>query len=85
MRELAPDADLVVGMSLGGLTALQLAVAAPELVRKLVLVDVTPSAPERHAEMTEAQKGTVALVAGRTRLPDVSGDARRDDRRGATP
>jgi pimeloyl-ACP methyl ester carboxylesterase len=64
VRELAPDADLVVGMSLGGLTALQLAVAAPELVRKLVLVDVTPSAPERHTEMTDAQKGTVALVQG---------------------
>jgi pimeloyl-ACP methyl ester carboxylesterase len=69
VRELAPDADLVVGMSLGGLTALQLAVAAPELVRKLVLVDVTPSAPERHTEMTEAQKGTVALVQGERVFP----------------
>jgi pimeloyl-ACP methyl ester carboxylesterase len=69
VRELTPDADLVVGMSLGGLTALQLAVAAPELVRKLVLVDVTPSAPERHTEMTEAQKGTVALVAGERAFP----------------
>jgi pimeloyl-ACP methyl ester carboxylesterase len=69
VRELAPDADLVVGMSLGGLTALQLAVAAPELVRKLVLVDVTPSAPERHTEMTKAQKGTVALVAGERVFP----------------
>lgn len=41
IRELAPDAELVVGMSLGGLTALRLAVAAPELVPRLVLVDVT--------------------------------------------
>ncbi|BBY44899.1 alpha/beta fold hydrolase [Mycolicibacterium celeriflavum] len=64
IRSLAPDAALVVGMSLGGLTALRLAVAAPDLVRRLVLVDVTPSAPERHTEMTEAQKGTVALVQG---------------------
>ena len=64
VRDLAPDADLVVGMSLGGLTALRLAVTAPELVRKLALVDVTPSAPERHTEMTDAQKGTVALVQG---------------------
>ena len=69
MRELAPDADLVVGMSLGGLTALRLAVAAPELVRKLVLVDVTPSAPERHTEMTDEQKGTVALVQGERTFP----------------
>ncbi|MGV0606213.1 alpha/beta fold hydrolase [Mycolicibacterium sp. XJ1904] len=64
VRSLASDADLVVGMSLGGLTALRLAVAAPDLVRSLVLVDVTPSAPERHTQMTEAQKGTVALVQG---------------------
>ncbi|MBX7433707.1 alpha/beta hydrolase [Mycobacterium sp. Y57] len=69
IRELAGDADLVVGMSLGGLTALRLAVAAPELVRKLVLVDVTPSAPERHTEMTDAQKGTVALVQGERTFP----------------
>lgn len=66
VRVLAPDAELVVGMSLGGLTALRLAVSAPQLVRRLVLVDVTPSAPERHTEMTEAQKGTLALV-GRDR------------------
>jgi pimeloyl-ACP methyl ester carboxylesterase len=69
IRELAPEADLVVGMSLGGLTALRLAVLAPELVRKLVLVDVTPSAPERHTEMTDEQKGTVALVAGERIFP----------------
>ncbi|MEW5813535.1 MAG: alpha/beta hydrolase [Actinomycetota bacterium] len=69
VRDLAPDAELVVGMSLGGLTALRLAVAAPELVRRLVLVDVTPSAPERHQQMTEAQKGTVALVQGERTFP----------------
>lgn len=62
IRSLAPDAELVVGMSLGGLTAMRLAVAAPDLVRKLVMVDVTPSAPRRHAQMTDAQKGTVALL-----------------------
>src|SRR6201991_1614398 len=56
VRAHAPEADLVVGMSLGGLTALRLAVAAPDLVRKLVLVDVTPSAPERHTELTDEQK-----------------------------
>ncbi|MDZ4265013.1 MAG: alpha/beta hydrolase [Mycobacterium sp.] len=69
VRELAPDAELVVGMSLGGLTALRLAVTAPALVRELVLVDVTPSAPERHTEMTDAQKGTVALVQGERTFP----------------
>lgn len=70
VRELAPAADLVVGMSLGGLTAIRLAVSAPELVRNLVLVDVTPSAPQRHTEMTEAEKGTVALVQGDRIFPN---------------
>ena len=69
IRELAPDADLVVGMSLGGLTAMRLAVNAPELVRKLVMVDVTPSAPERHEQMTQAQMGAVALVRGERTFP----------------
>jgi pimeloyl-ACP methyl ester carboxylesterase len=64
LRDWAPDAELVVGHSLGGLTALRLATSAPDLVRKLVLVDVTPSAPKRHEDMTDEQKGTVALVQG---------------------
>jgi len=42
LRELAPDARLVVGMSLGGLTAIALTAEAPELVRRLALVDITP-------------------------------------------
>ncbi|CAN5759227.1 alpha/beta hydrolase [soil metagenome] len=39
---LAPGARAVVGMSLGGLTSIALAGQAPELVRSLVLVDITP-------------------------------------------
>lgn len=69
LGELAPNADLVVGMSLGGLTAIALAAAAPELVRELVLVDVTPSALKRHAELTAEQQGTVALVHGEREFP----------------
>ncbi len=69
VRDLAGEAELVVGMSLGGLTAMRLAVAAPDLVRTLVMVDVTPSAPERHTEMTAEQKGTVALVQGERTFP----------------
>ncbi len=42
VRQLAPNARAVVGMSLGGLTALALTDRAPDLVRSLVLVDVTP-------------------------------------------
>jgi pimeloyl-ACP methyl ester carboxylesterase len=39
---LAPTARAVVGMSLGGLTAIALGHREPQLVRKLGLVDVTP-------------------------------------------
>lgn len=69
IADLAPDADLMVGMSLGGLTALRLAVTDPALVRRLVMVDVTPSAPERHEQMTRAQMGAVALVRGERNFP----------------
>jgi pimeloyl-ACP methyl ester carboxylesterase len=69
LREHAPTPVLMVGMSLGGLTALRIAATAPDLVPRLLLVDVTPSAPERHTEMTEAQKGTVALVQGDRTFP----------------
>jgi pimeloyl-ACP methyl ester carboxylesterase len=49
VRELAPDAEVVVGMSLGGLTAVRLAASHPDLVRRLVVVDVTPGANEKKA------------------------------------
>jgi pimeloyl-ACP methyl ester carboxylesterase len=42
VAQLAPEAKAVVGMSLGGLTTIALAQAAPDLVRKVVLVDVLP-------------------------------------------
>ena len=69
LREWAPRPRLVVGMSLGGLTALRIAASEPELVPQLLLVDVTPSAPERHEQMTKAQMGTVALVQGDRTFP----------------
>jgi pimeloyl-ACP methyl ester carboxylesterase len=72
LREWAPDPRLVVGMSLGGLTALRIAATEPDLVPELVLVDVTPSAPERHEEMTKAQLGAVALVKGDREFPSFS-------------
>lgn len=69
LRELAPGAEFVVGMSLGGLTAIRLAAMAPDLVGELVLVDVTPSALQRHAELTAEQRGTVALMHGEREFP----------------
>jgi len=75
IRALAPDAAAVIGMSLGGLTALVLAAEAPDLVRKLVLVDVTPgvnrdkasavisfiAGPESFASFDEILDRTVAF------------------------
>jgi esterase len=72
LNDLAPDADLVVGMSLGGLTAIGLGAVAPQVVRELVLVDVTPSALQRHTEMTKEQLGTVALVQGEREFPSFA-------------
>jgi esterase len=72
LDELAPQADLVVGMSLGGLTAVRLGAVAPHLVRELVLVDVTPSALQRYSEMTKEQLGTVALTQGEREFPSFA-------------
>jgi pimeloyl-ACP methyl ester carboxylesterase len=50
IRTLAPSASAVVGMSLGGLTAIALSAEAPDLVRKLVLVDVLPGLKARRSQ-----------------------------------
>jgi pimeloyl-ACP methyl ester carboxylesterase len=50
LRELAPAPRAVVGMSLGGLTACCLAARHPDLVPRLVVVDVTPGTDHAKAE-----------------------------------
>lgn len=50
IRALAPDAHAVVGMSLGGMTTIALARHAPELVRAMVLVDITPGVTAEKAK-----------------------------------
>jgi pimeloyl-ACP methyl ester carboxylesterase len=81
IRALALDARAVVGMSLGGLTAIALAAVAPELVRKLVLVDVLPgikaqrarhitdftSGPPSFASLDELLERTAQFNQGRSR------------------
>lgn len=47
---LAPNAAAVVGMSLGGMTTLALSRDFPELVRKMVLVDITPGINQEKAK-----------------------------------
>jgi pimeloyl-ACP methyl ester carboxylesterase len=49
IRALAPGARGVVGMSYGGLTAIALTENAPDLVRKLLLVDVLPGLKAENA------------------------------------
>jgi pimeloyl-ACP methyl ester carboxylesterase len=49
IRALAPNARGVVGMSFGGLTTILLTEVAPDLVRKVILVDVLPGLKMEHA------------------------------------
>jgi pimeloyl-ACP methyl ester carboxylesterase len=77
---LAPSPRLVVGMSLGGLTSIALAARHPELVPRLVLVDVTPgvdrdkaapiaafvAGPEQFASFDEILERTIAFNPTRT-------------------
>ncbi|HEY2331823.1 MAG TPA: alpha/beta hydrolase, partial [Acidimicrobiales bacterium] len=49
IRELAPNAHGVIGMSFGGLTTIGLTEVAPELVRRVVLVDILPGLKAEHA------------------------------------
>ncbi len=62
VAELAPGARGVVGMSLGGISSLALAAHAPELVRALVLVDVTPGVnAEKAAPITNFINGPASF------------------------
>ncbi len=49
IADLASDARLVVGMSLGGLTSMELAVRHRDLVRQLMMVDITPGVNQHKA------------------------------------
>ena len=80
VRDLVPEPVLVVGMSLGGLTSNALAASHPELVRRLVVVDVTPGVnrdkaadvhafvegPQRFASFKEIFERTVEFNPTRT-------------------
>jgi pimeloyl-ACP methyl ester carboxylesterase len=63
VRALAPKARAVIGMSLGGMTTLALVRHAPELVRKAVLVDVTPGVDG------EKSKAIAAFINGPESFP----------------
>ena len=64
VAELAPEAVGVVGMSLGGLSSIALAARAPELVRALVLVDITPGiSAEMSAPITAFIDGPASFAS----------------------
>jgi pimeloyl-ACP methyl ester carboxylesterase len=54
LRALAPAARGVAGMSLGGMTAIALSQQHPELVRRLILVDITPGVTAQKAQAITA-------------------------------
>ncbi len=62
IEALAPDARLLVGMSLGGLAGIALAARRPDLVRSLALVDITPGVDAAKA------RSITAFVSGPTRF-----------------
>jgi pimeloyl-ACP methyl ester carboxylesterase len=64
IEQLAPDARCVIGMSLGGITTLALVDARPDLVRSVVLVDITPGVNQDKAS------AIVAFVDGPESFPD---------------
>ena len=60
----APDARLVCGMSLGGLTTLALAYQRPDLVTRLMMVDITPGVtPEKAKAITDFVNGPQAFAS----------------------
>jgi pimeloyl-ACP methyl ester carboxylesterase len=64
VRQVAPAAAAVIGMSLGGLTTIALAKEAPELVRKVVLVDVLPGIKgERAKHITDFVSGSPSFAS----------------------
>jgi pimeloyl-ACP methyl ester carboxylesterase len=64
IRQFAPAAKAVAGMSLGGLTTIALSTEAPELVRKIVLVDVLPGIKaQRSRHITDFVNGPARFAS----------------------
>ena len=64
IEDLSPSAKAVVGMSLGGLTAIALTDSHPALVGALVLVDITPGVT------SDKSQAITAFVNGPESFPD---------------
>lgn len=77
MAEVAPHVRALVGMSLGGATAMRLAAVYPNLAERTVLVDVTPQINDPSRSLTTVQRGTVSLIGAAPSYPtfDAMADA----------
>ena len=64
LEAVAPTAQCVIGMSLGGATTIRLAAQRPDLCRRAVLIDVTPQINDPSRQLSTAERGTVSLIAG---------------------
>jgi pimeloyl-ACP methyl ester carboxylesterase len=64
IEQAAPAAKGVVGMSLGGATVIRLSASRPDLVRRAVIVDVTPGVSDPARTLTTAERGATALISG---------------------
>lgn len=64
IERFAPRAELVCGMSLGGLTTLALAYQRPDLVNRLMMVDITPGVtPEKSKAITDFVNGPQSFAS----------------------
>ena len=66
IEEHAPSSELLVGMSLGGLTANAVAARHPHLVRRLMVVDVTPGVNHDKAQ------DVIDFIAGPQSFPSFA-------------
>lgn len=64
IEQMAPRAEVVCGMSLGGLTTLALAYQRPDLVSRLMMVDITPGVtPEKSKSITDFVNGPQSFAS----------------------
>ncbi len=64
VEKLGVLSSVLVGMSLGGATAIRLAGQRPNLFHHNVIIDATPSVTSLGRPMTPEQRGSVALIGG---------------------
>lgn len=64
VRGVASNAKVIVGMSLGGITAIRFASTYPGLTRRAVVIDTTPADRRNRAPLSAAQRGALVLFDG---------------------